>query len=62
MTTNVEKEIVMSTQLSSKFAALALALAVNSTMIGAVAVLFNNQAQAQSVALAQVARVLGFFA
>jgi hypothetical protein len=52
----------MNTQLSSKFAALALALAVNSTMIGAVTALFNNQAQAQSVALAQVARALGFFA
>jgi|HubBroStandDraft_2_1064218.scaffolds.fasta_scaffold639897_1 hypothetical protein len=52
----------MNTQLSSKLAALAVALAVNSTMIGAVAVLFNNQAQAQSVALAHAARILGFFA
>jgi hypothetical protein len=51
----------MNTQLSSKFAALALALAVNSTMIGAVAVLFNTQAHAQSVALACVSTVAGFF-
>jgi hypothetical protein len=52
----------MTTQLSSKFVAIAVALAVNSTMIGAVAVLFNNQAHAQVVALAHVSSVLGFFA
>jgi hypothetical protein len=52
----------MNTQLSSKFAAIVVALAINSTMIGAVAVLFNNQAQAQVVALAHVSSALGFFA
>jgi hypothetical protein len=56
------KEIVMNTHLSSKFAAIAAALAVNSTMIGAVAVLFNTQAHSQVVALAHVASVLEFFA
>jgi len=52
----------MNTQLSSKFAAIALALAVNSTMIGAVAVLFNAQAQAHAVALARIVAAAGFFA
>jgi hypothetical protein len=55
------QEIIMNTQASSKFAAIALALAVNSTMIGAVAVLFNSQAQAQAVALARVVTAGGFF-
>jgi len=52
----------MNTLLSSKFAALAAALAVNSTMIGAVAVLFSTQAHAQIVALAHLSPSLGFFA
>jgi hypothetical protein len=52
----------MHTQLSSKFAAIAVALAVNATMIGAVAVLFSNQALAQMYALAHVSSVLGYFA
>ena len=52
----------MNILLSSKFAAIAAALAVNSTMIGAVAVLFSTQAHAEVVALAHVASALGFFA
>jgi hypothetical protein len=52
----------MNTQLSSKFAAIAVALAVNGTMIGAVAVLFSNQAHAQMAALAHVTSALGFLA
>ena len=52
----------MNTQLSSKFAAIAAALAVNGTMIGAVGVLFSSQTHAQMVALAHVAAALGFFA
>jgi hypothetical protein len=48
----------MNIQFSSKFAAIAAALAVNSTMIGAVAVLFGTQAHAQ-IALAHVATALG---
>jgi hypothetical protein len=60
--THTQKEIVMNSQLSSKFAAIAVALAVNGTMIGAVAVLFSNQAHAQMAALAHVSSVLGFFA
>ena len=51
----------MKTHFSSKFAALAAALAVNSTMIGCVAVLFGAQAHAQ-IALAHVASVLGSLA
>jgi hypothetical protein len=52
----------MNMQLSSKFAAIAAALAVNGTMIGAVAVLFSNQAHAQVIAVAHVSSALGFFA
>ena len=52
----------MNTQLSSKFTAIAVALAVNSTMIGAVAVLFSTPAHAQIVALAHISAALGFFA
>ena len=52
----------MNTLLSSKFAAIAAALAINSTMIGAVAVLFSNQAHAHVVVLAHVSSALGFFA
>ena len=51
----------MNTHLSSKFIAIAAALAVNSTMIGAVAVLFGTQAHAQVVAFAHVSSALGFF-
>ncbi len=52
----------MNKLLSSKFAAIAAALAVNSTMIGAVGVLFSTQAHAHIVALAQLSSSLGFFA
>jgi hypothetical protein len=52
----------MNMQLSSKFAAITAALAINGTMIGAVAVLFSNQAHAQIIALAHVSSALGFFA
>jgi hypothetical protein len=52
----------MNTLFTSKFAAIAAALAINSTMIGAVAVLFGSQAHAQVVALVHVASALGFFA
>jgi hypothetical protein len=37
------KEIFMTTQLSTKFAALALALTINGMMIGGVAYLFSGQ-------------------
>lgn len=61
MATLVNKEIVMNTQLSSRFAAIAIAIAVNSTMIGAVAVLFNAHSQAHAVALVRIASATGFF-
>ena len=51
----------MNTQLSSRFAAIAIAIAVNSTMIGAVAVLFNAHSQAHAVALVRIASATGFF-
>jgi hypothetical protein len=62
MASSQKMEIVMNTQISSKFAAIAAALAVNSTMIGAVAVLFGTQAHAQVVALAYIPTALGLFA
>ena len=40
----------MSTQISSKLAALAIALMMNSLIIGAVAYLFNGQIQQRSTA------------
>jgi hypothetical protein len=52
----------MNTLLSSKFAAIAVALAVNGTMIGAIAVLFSSQAHAQLAALAHLTSALGFVA
>ena len=53
------KEIVMNTQLSSKFVAIAAALAANTAMIGAVSILFSGQAHAHTVALAQISGVFG---
>jgi hypothetical protein len=51
----------MNTQLSTKFVAIAIALAANITMIGTVSVLFSGQLHAQTLALAQVPGVLGLF-
>jgi hypothetical protein len=42
------RETTMSTQISSKLAALAIALMMNSLIIGAVAYLFNGQIQQRS--------------
>jgi hypothetical protein len=41
----------MTTQISTKLAALAVALMMNSLIIGGVALLFNNSLQHQSAAL-----------
>jgi hypothetical protein len=51
------KETIMNTQISSKLVALAVALMMNTLIIGGVAVLFNDQAQLRSAptSLAQVA-------
>jgi hypothetical protein len=50
----------MTTQLSAKFAALAVALMMNSLIIGGVALIFNNALQHQTAALsvAHAARVM----
>jgi len=43
MTATVTRRIFMNTQISSKLAALAVALMMNSLLIGGVAYLFNGQ-------------------
>jgi hypothetical protein len=49
----------MNTQLSTKFAALGIALTLNGMMIGAVAYLFRGSFHAQTVALAHIPAVIG---
>jgi hypothetical protein len=53
----VTQETVMNTQISSKFAALAVALMMNSLLIVGVAYLFNNSASQHSAVLSATARV-----
>jgi hypothetical protein len=57
MATNIRLEKTMTTQLSTKLSALALALMVNSMMIGGVAFLFSGRIHQQPVmtTLAQTA-------
>jgi hypothetical protein len=43
------KERIMNTQISSKLAALGVALMMNSVMLGGVAYLFNSQVQPHTV-------------
>ena len=52
MTTNSEPETHMNTQISTKLAALAVALMMNSLIIGGVAYLFNSQVQQHTTVLA----------
>jgi hypothetical protein len=49
MATNIRQEKTMTTQLSTKLTALALALMVNSMMIGGVAFLFSGRIHQQPV-------------
>ena len=49
----------MTTSISTKFAALALALMVNSIIMGGVAYLFNAQAQPSVVMSANVSHIAG---
>jgi hypothetical protein len=49
MTLTMEKH--MNTQISSKIAALAVALMMNSLILGGVAYLFNNQPHSHAVAM-----------
>ena len=55
MTTNTEQEIHMNTQISTKLAALAVALMMNSLIIGGVAYLFNSQVHTTVASLAHTA-------
>jgi hypothetical protein len=51
--TNETKEIHMTTSISTKLAALALALTMNSVVMGSVAYLFNTHPNAATISLAQ---------
>jgi hypothetical protein len=52
MTLNVTKEPLMNTQISSKLAALCMALMMNGLMMGGITYLFSGHIQAQSAVLA----------
>ncbi len=49
----------MTTSLSTKLAALALALMINSVLMGSVAYLFNTQLNSASVSVAQTSARVG---
>jgi hypothetical protein len=54
---NVTKELVMNTQISSKLAALCMALMMNGLMVGGIAYLFSGHIQSQPSALLALAGV-----
>jgi hypothetical protein len=51
----------MNTQLSTKLAALGIALTLNSMMIGAVAYLFSGPVYAHTIVLAHIPSTMGLF-
>ena len=54
---NIEQETIMSTSISTKLAALGLALMVNTVIMGGMAYLFNAQLQQPAAAISLAATV-----